>query len=595
MSAPMAVAATTEPTAAAATLVPVDTRAHGASFTYLALRRLRESPTNPRRIFGALAELAASLREHGVLEPLVVRPVDGARNNGRPDHEIVAGHRRFRAATIAQLAEVPCLVRQLDDKQVLEIQLIENLQREGLHELDESDGYVELVDRHGYDAEQLAAKIGKSKSYVYARLKLRALCQPVRDAWLNGDIDASRALRLARIPTAALQAQALGEITTSRGMGWMPWTVREVEEHIARHYTLDLGGAPFSRELATLVPEAGACTSCPHNTRNQPELERAANAPDLCTDIPCYRRKVDAEWKRRAQLAKSGGVAVVNEKESKEIFVNGRFRHDQKRYTDLEQYSPQLGAKWGAKLAKHKPAQPDAIARDDDGNIRELYETSKLIKLAKDAGIERPRSAADAQNDQWRKAERTRRVNHAREMAERAALGRQLGDAAFDDKSGELWRVVLQHLLDHTHRIEDKPCRDAVARRLRVQPKRGVKKNQYRLDSAGTKAIAALSGDVARAASLELLAFVAELDDESLALAQRILRVTTRSLPTHPIAAVPAAKKPAAKPATFSIARNGMPAPAPKKPGAKKPAKPAPKPGARKPAPKKAAAKTKSR
>ena len=127
--------------------------------------------------------------------------------------EIVAGERRWRASREAGLDTIPAIVRTLDDSQVLEIQLVENLHREGLHELEEAEGYEILMQQHHYDIEQLVAKVGRSRAYVYARLKLLALDKKSRDAFYAGKLTAATALLLARIPVPALQQEALKAIT----------------------------------------------------------------------------------------------------------------------------------------------------------------------------------------------------------------------------------------------------------------------------------------------------------------------------------------------------------------------------------------------
>lgn len=136
-----------------------------------------ESQTERRKHFdkAALGELADSIKTAGLINPVLVRPVNG-------HFEIVAGERRFMAAELAGVSEIPATVRELTDEQVLEIQLIENLQREGLHPLSEAEGYDKLIRTHGHTAEEIADKLGKSKAYVYARIKLLALGPAARQA-----------------------------------------------------------------------------------------------------------------------------------------------------------------------------------------------------------------------------------------------------------------------------------------------------------------------------------------------------------------------------------------------------------------------------
>jgi len=171
-------------------------------FQTLALNSITPSLTNPRKAFNAdrLAELAESIKASGVHQPILVRPLPGNRvgETGRKvTHEIVAGERRYRASQLAGATTIPALVRDLSDDQVLEIQIVENLQRDDLTQLEEAEGYHQLMHHSALTSDQVAAKIGKSRSYVYARLKLLDLSMECKDAMRAGTIDNSRALLIA--------------------------------------------------------------------------------------------------------------------------------------------------------------------------------------------------------------------------------------------------------------------------------------------------------------------------------------------------------------------------------------------------------------
>lgn len=170
----------------------------------VALSKLAESPTNPRQLFGDLSGLVESIREHGVLQPLVARHVG-------EQLELVFGHRRFRAAKEAGLKTVPVIVRELGDVEVLEQQLIENLQREDVHPLEVASAYSRLHSR-GLKAEQIAARVGVSRSEVFSSMKLLDLTEAPRKAFLAGRLEAASALQLARVQGERLQTAALAEI-----------------------------------------------------------------------------------------------------------------------------------------------------------------------------------------------------------------------------------------------------------------------------------------------------------------------------------------------------------------------------------------------
>lgn len=275
------------------------------------------SPSNPRKRFddAYIAELADSIRHHGLIQPITVRPLslDGLfafnkrahPDDPRPTYEIVVGECRWRAAKVAGLTDIPAFWRELDDKQVLEIQVVENLQRRDVHPIEEAEGYQQLIDRHGYTADAIAAKIGKSRSYVYGRLKFADLCRDARDAFYEGRLDASTALLVARIPGETLQKKATKEITC--GYDNQPLSFRNAKSHIHHRYTLSLKQATFSPGDATLLLAAGNCTDCPKRSGNCRDLFNDIDDADVCTDPDCFEAKREARRDRliaKAEMCK---------------------------------------------------------------------------------------------------------------------------------------------------------------------------------------------------------------------------------------------------------------------------------------------------
>jgi ParB family chromosome partitioning protein len=151
------------------------------------LEDLTPNPHQPRQSMGDLSELVASIREKGILEPILVRP-QGSR------FQIVAGERRYRAATEAGLAEVPCIVREASDAEVMELALIENLQRRDLTPFEEADGLRVLTDSYGYTHEQMAEKLGKSRTSITETLSLAHMPDDVRQLCRLADIDSKSLL-----------------------------------------------------------------------------------------------------------------------------------------------------------------------------------------------------------------------------------------------------------------------------------------------------------------------------------------------------------------------------------------------------------------
>lgn len=274
------------------------------------------SKTNPRKNFdkAALQELAESLAKHGMLQPVLVRP-----NGSDGTYELVAGERRWRAAKIAKLDRIPATVRELTDAEVLEIQVVENLQRADLHPLEEAEGYEALMkcqhaDGHTYTAEEIAGKVGKSKSYVYQRLKLTALTPKAREAFYDGRLDASRALLVARVP-AALQDEVLDRLAPGEDDGWVP-SFREARDIIHDDFMLGLKDPPFDVKAIYFAgdqanPIGVPCGECPKRTGNQPELFDDVKSADVCTDPACFRAKAAAHVERLAEEHRAKGLAVL--------------------------------------------------------------------------------------------------------------------------------------------------------------------------------------------------------------------------------------------------------------------------------------------
>lgn len=267
---------------------------------------------------GALAELAESVRAHGILQPIIVRERVDPR--AASPYELVAGERRFLAAQLAELEKIPAVVRNLDNEQVIEIQLIENLQRADVHPMEEAEGYQQLMKVHGHPIEELHTRIGKSRSYVYSRLKLLALCKKGREAFYAGKISASIALYIARIPTENLQGEAVKELVDRADRFGM--TARDASDWIQRRYMLRLAEASFPTEDAQLAG-AGPCSACPKRTGNQPELFGDVASADVCTDLPCFQAKTRAYGQRQIQAARDAGKPVLTGKDAVKV-VGGK-------------------------------------------------------------------------------------------------------------------------------------------------------------------------------------------------------------------------------------------------------------------------------
>src|SRR5437667_5870971 len=278
-------------------VAPGNTETVNSLVQEIGLGQIRPSKANPRRRTdeAALAELAANIKAHGVLQPILVRPLT------RGGYEIVCGERRWRASKAAGKDTIPARIVTLDDAEALELGVIENVQRENVHELDEALGYKALIrqDPALYTVETLAAKVGRSPKYIYGRLKLAELTPNLQNAFYAGKLTAGHAAEIARLQ-AKDQERALSECfpghrTTAailKDKDPRPLSVRELRDWIEREIHLSLANAPFDANDPNLVPAAGACASCPKRSGSNPLLF-ADSIPrkDVCTDRECFNHK----------------------------------------------------------------------------------------------------------------------------------------------------------------------------------------------------------------------------------------------------------------------------------------------------------------
>ncbi|TQK05338.1 ParB/RepB/Spo0J family partition protein [Herbaspirillum sp. SJZ107] len=173
---------------------------------------------------GSLSELAASIKTQGIMQPVLVRPIEG---QGKVGYEIIAGERRFRAAQLAGLDEIPVLVREVDDQNAAAMALIENIQREDLNPLEEAQGIARLISEFDFTHEQAANAVGRSRSAVSNLLRLVNLASPVQTMLMAGDIDMGHARALLAVDNASQIALA-NQVIAKR------LSVRETEKLVAR-------------------------------------------------------------------------------------------------------------------------------------------------------------------------------------------------------------------------------------------------------------------------------------------------------------------------------------------------------------------------
>ena len=234
----------------------------------------------------ALQQFAEELKQHGIISALTIRPIAGNR------YELVAGERRLRAARLAGLPVVPAAIVTLTDEQVTEIQLAENLQREDPHPLDEANA-VKMMQDTGKTIDEIALRLGKSKQFVYVRLKLLNLIEPIREMFFANVLTIQQALEIATISTEGQEAFFEDHCTK--------WKQKNFELHDLqwqlREYRYDLKNAPFDTKDKKLLPDVGACTRCPFNSATVKSLFPEYAKQAVCTNATCYRSKCTASFR----------------------------------------------------------------------------------------------------------------------------------------------------------------------------------------------------------------------------------------------------------------------------------------------------------
>jgi len=418
-------------------------------FRSLPLEQLRpsttEAQTQRRKYFDKikLDELVESVAARGIVQPIVVRKVNGEKAAGVTVpgyYEIVAGERRFLASQLAKRETIPAVVLELTDEEVIEVQLIENLQREDVHPMQEAEGYHELVETHGHSVDELPGKLGKSRSYVYARIKLLALCAAAREAFYKGDLNPSTALLIARIPGDDQQERALKQITEKRWDGdGLRMSYREAQRYVHDTFMLKLSTAPFPRDDATLVPSAGACGPCPMRSGNARELFGDVTSADVCTNPTCFKAKKAAHVKRELDKAKADGTEVIRGNAAKRILPDSRYtmyaygsdgahkqlRNGYARPSDKCLDDPKK--RTYAELAG-KDAPKVLLQNPETGRVEKVFKLDDIRDRMKDKGVT---AKVGKDREEVREIDRERvEQDRKREIAARAAIFRAVVAAA---------------------------------------------------------------------------------------------------------------------------------------------------------------------
>ena len=235
----------------------------------LAVNDIIPNKEQPRKTFdeAALQELADSIKQHGVLQPLLVRPLPTG------GYQLVAGERRWRASRLAELKEVPVIIKELSDTEAMEIAIIENLQREDLNPIEEAEGLQALIDKCGFTQEEVATSVGKSRPAITNALRLLRLPEEVRQMTKDGDISAGHARALLAFDNEPMMLECAKQIVDKK------LTVRDVEKMAKRPKTSKIKASSgkardsFYDEVELALSDALGTKVKVYNGRNKGTLE----------------------------------------------------------------------------------------------------------------------------------------------------------------------------------------------------------------------------------------------------------------------------------------------------------------------------------
>jgi ParB/RepB/Spo0J family partition protein len=382
--------------------------------TALPITSISPCPNNPRQFIAPdlLLELAESIRQVGVLQPIVVRPLgDG--------YEIVAGERRWRAAQLAELSEIPAVVRELTDVQAAELAIVENLLRADVSAFEEAMGFRRLIDMGAHNADSLAEKLGKSRSHVFARLRLCKLCEPVKAAMVEGKIEASTAELLAKFDTIGLQMEALNELLDSVA-GWagedeFPIPFRRAKKILQDFYP-NLANAQWG--LGVEFGTEGSCRECPKRTGNMPDAPAGTKGANVCTDRSCYRDRLTAYRQRTLKALRNDRATTLPTLEDHDEAFGQHFGENGFGYgakwvaDDQICYGSKVDDQTWHEVLRGLDVEAHTLISPDGQEIR-AYPRAAAEKAAADAGrIQHPNRAPEVPKDRKQVIAENKRAKH---------------------------------------------------------------------------------------------------------------------------------------------------------------------------------------
>ncbi|MFA5297114.1 MAG: ParB/RepB/Spo0J family partition protein [Lutibacter sp.] len=267
----------------------------GLQIQNLNIEKVIPDPMQPRKTFNEkfLEELSESIKKHGVLQPITVRKSES-------EYIIVMGERRYRASKLADKKTIPCIVREYENNDILEIQIIENLQRQDVEPTEEADAIAYLSER--YSATEIAKRLGRGDNFIRQRLKLAGLIEGFKHFVRNGEMTISLGVGVALFEPEEQQMmlETMGE----------DFSAHQINRMI-KDQTYDLDKAPFDVEDKKLIARAGACNECPFNAANQGNL--FGDGKMVCTKSACYETKKSKSFLNLIEKSKKENTLLIPE------------------------------------------------------------------------------------------------------------------------------------------------------------------------------------------------------------------------------------------------------------------------------------------
>lgn len=433
-----------------------------------------DNPRTETKNGSDIQELTSSIKQHGVLQPILVRSVNG-------NYELIAGARRLQATKLAGLASIPAKVIEADDRTAAALRLVENLQRKDLNAIEEADGFSRLIKDHGYSAEEVAESSAKSLQYVRQRIKLTDLPKSAKEALRSGSISPAIGLLIARIPDQKLREKATKEILRAE-QDWYggPMNYKQASEHLQRSFMTDLKDAPFKTDDESLVPAAGSCLTCPKRSGNQTDLF-ADVAKDHCTDNACYNKKKKAHFDRLLAKAKERGATVLEGKEAQGIQYGGKYiQLNDRCWDDPKQRT------YRQLLGKDTPER--VVAKVHEG-VQEFVSKKEALDVLKNKGHawaeERAKNVEHPKDDIKRKEKL-----ELRQSAAQIAIDKIVSAAEKSDFKEPVWRAILEQFFNWA---DNEPI-DILRRRNLELPEKEWDASDYLIKAAKDMKVPQLRG-----------------------------------------------------------------------------------------------------